>query len=530
MIICHPLVWEAGSLNGAESVLGTLAASGVEVCFTNPGTTEMHLVAALDRVPGIRGVLGLFEGVVTGAADGYGRIARKPAATLLHLGPGLADGLANLHNARMARTPVVNIVGEYATHHRLRQPFPLDIRQLADAVSGWTRDGARSQDLAADAAEAVALATGPPGCVATLLLPADLAWSDAAAPAPAREHGTPRPASADAVRAAAKALSSGLPAALILGTGAAREPGLLAASRIARVTGARLYLSTFPAVIDRGAGLPAPERLGYPADAMRRQLAGIRHLVLADTHEPVAFFAVPGADEPVVPEGTVVHQLAAPAEDAVGALSQLADAVDAAGVPAARQEPARPPRPTGPLTPQAFAAAVGALLPEGAVVADESLTCGFGVPAATRGAPRHEWLCGTGLALGQGLPAATGAAIAAPGRKVLCLVADGSAMYTIQALWTQAREGLDVTTVVCNNQSYGILRQDLAQVTAGRTPGPASSGLLELSPPALDFRRLAQAMGVPATRAESADELVTQLERGLAEPGPALVEAIFARR
>jgi acetolactate synthase-1/2/3 large subunit len=533
-------------VKGAEAVLRTLAAAGVQVCFANPGTTELDLIAALDAVPQVRGVPTLYEGVATGAADGYGRIAGRPAATLLHLGPGLADGIANLHNARAAGTPVLNIVGGHATSHQAQAPFPLSVTQLAATVSGWIRSSAGSGPLPEEVADAVAAAAGPPGCVATLVIPADLSWS--AGPGPAQ----PRPPRAlaevpeAAIRDAAQALGSGQPAAIVLGTAAAREPALIAAARVAHATGARLYLATFPAVIDRGAGLPAIPRLGYPTAAMASQLAGIRRLVLVDTHLPVPFFAAPptpdaavGASGPasgpavpadgrglVVPADCTVHWLGDAGQDVTAALDQLASQVGAASGSWLAEPEARPPRPGGPLTPDSFAAAVAALLPDHAIVVDESLTCGFAVPAMTKGAPRHEWLCGTGLAIGQGLPAATGAAIAAPGRKVICLEADGSAMYTIQALWTQAREGLDVTTVICNNQAYGVLRMEL-----GRTGGPAAGAavsLLDLGRPTLDFTAMARSMGVSASRASTADELVSQLERAIAEPGPALVEAMFA--
>lgn len=515
-------------MNGAESILRTLAAGGVSVCFANPGTTEMPIVAALDQVPEVRGVLALFEGVATGAADGYGRVAGKPAATLLHLGPGLADGIANLHNARVAQAPVVNIVGEHATGHQRFEPFPLSAVQLAQTVSGWTRTAARPECLPGDTADAVAAAVGPPGGVATLFVPADLSWSEAPEPAPPVAPRAARAVSGDAVGRAAMALSSGAPAAIVLGTPAARERALTAAARVAQATGARLYLATFPAVIDRGEGLPAVERLGYATDAMARQLAGIRHLVLVGTHAPVSFFAAPGLPSSPVPDGCAVHWLTTADGDAAAALEELAGAVGAppgAAGRAERQAPGRPAPPSGVLTPASFAAAVGALLPDQAIVVDESLTCGFGVPAATQGAPRHEWLCGTGLAIGQGLPVATGAAIAAPNRKVICLEADGSAMYTIQALWTQARESLDVTTVICNNGAYGVLRMDLGPA-AGRA-GSASASMLDLSRPTLDFTLLARSMGVPAACATTADELVTELERAIAEPGPALVEAMF---
>lgn len=515
-------------MNGARALLSTLVDAGVDVCFANPGTSEMHFVAALDDVPAMRGVLCLFEGVVTGAADGYARIAGRPAATLLHLGPGLGNGLANLHNARRAHTPVVNIVGDHATYHaRYDAPLQSDIASIAGAVSGWYRSTARADDVAGDAADAVAAAMGPPGCVATLVLPADASWSESStgpcAPLPVgRRTGVP----ADTVDEVAKALRSGERTALLLGGTALRADGLHAASRVALTTGAALLGETFPANLERGAGIPAVERLAYFAEMAQSQLEGVRHLVLVDTTRPVSFFAYPDKASDLVPEGCTVHTLARPGEDAAGALEMLAEAVGApvdSGAPALAH---RPDRPTGAVNTESLAAAVGAVLPEGAIVVDEGNTSGLFVPAATAGAPRHDWLTLTGGAIGIGLPMATGAAVAAPDRPVLCLQADGSAMYTIQALWTQAREGLNVTTVMLSNRSYAILNIELHRVGAD-AGGPLARRLLDLTEPDLDFCALAQGMGVPAHRVESAADLAAALETGFAEAGPSLVEVLL---
>ena len=514
-------------MNGAQALIRTLVGSGVDVCFANPGTSEMHFVAALDDVPEMRAVLGLFEGVVTGAADGYGRMARRPASTLLHLGPGLGNGIANLHNARRARTPVVNIVGDHATTQLAYDP-PLtsDIESLARPVSRWFRSSATPDALARDALDAVAGAFGPPGGVATLVVPADVSWLEAGKPASSRPGAVLAPVAADAVAGAAKALRSGEPAVLLVGGNALEERGLVAAARVAGASGAKLLCETFPARIERGAGLPPVERLGYLAEFTIAQLQGARHLVLADALAPVSFFAYPGLPGYLVPEGCEVHTLATGSDDVVGALEALAYEVGAAPDQAAVAPSARPDRPRGALDAQTMAAAIGAVLPEGAVVSDEGNTSGLFVSGATAGAPRHDWLCLTGGAIGQGLPLATGAAVASPGRPVLCLEADGSAMYTFQALWTQAREGLDVTTVIINNGSYAILELELSRVGAG-DPGPRARGMLDLKGPDLDFVALASGMGVPATRATTAEEFTTQLERAFSTPGPALVEALL---
>jgi acetolactate synthase-1/2/3 large subunit len=470
-------------------------------------------------------VLALFEGVATGAADGYARMTGRPAAVLLHLGPGMANGLSNLHNARKARTPMVAIVGDHATYHkRFDAPLESDIETMARGVSSWVRASRRTRDLAGDAADAVAAAIGPPGQVATLILPADVSWSDGAAVATPRA----RPASAiapDAVIAEiAAALASGEPCVVFLGGRAVREPGLVAAARIAQATGAALLCETFPARLERGAGLPAISRLPYFAEQAVAKLAPYHHVILVDTAEPVSFFAYPGKPSELVPAGCRVHRLAAGAEDVIGSLQALADRVGAAKLPPIPAV-ARPALPTGPLTIEAAAHAIGALMPDHAIICDESHTSGGFIPGATAGAPRHDWLSLTGGSIGHGLASAVGAAVACPDRKVICLEADGSAMYTPQALWTMVRERLDVVTVIFNNSAYAILRIELARVGAGAR-GPKADDMLSLARPALDFVSLARGMGMAATRATTAEEFVAQLARAFAEPGPHLIEAI----
>jgi acetolactate synthase I/II/III large subunit len=518
-------------MNGAQSLIRTLVACGVDVCFTNPGTSEMHFVAALDDVPEMRAVLGLFEGVVTGAADGYGRMTGRPAATLLHLGPGLANGTANLHNAKRAHSPVVNVVGDHAIYHQAYDaPLQSDIASLARPVSCWYRSAASGQTVSEDAAEAVAAASAPPGGVATLVVPADVSWSEAAAPARPRPVPPRDSVPAGTVEQVAKVLRE--PSAngdgggvLLVGGPAMTEKGLVAATRVAQATGSKLLSETFPAVHERGAGIPPVERLAYLAELVGLQLQGARHLVLAGATSPVSFFAYPGKPSDLVPEGCEIHVLAGVDEDVVGALEALAELLGAAGTPPARQEAARPPLPSGALDAQSAAAVIGALLPEGAVVSDEANTASIFIPGATAGAPPHYWMTLTGGAIGQGLPLATGAAVACPDRKVLCLEADGSAMYTLQALWTQAREGLDVTTVVYANGSYAILAMELGRVGAAQG-GERARHVLELAPPPLDFVALARGMGVPGWRSTTAEEFADHLGRALAEPGPALVEAV----
>jgi acetolactate synthase-1/2/3 large subunit len=280
--------------------------------------------------------------------------------------------------------------------------------------------------------------------------------------------------------------------------------------------------------LERGAGLPTVDRLGYLAEFAVAQLQDLRHLVLVDAKAPVSFFAYPNLPSVLTPDGCEIHELVNDGVLAQAALEALADAVGAPAAGAVRAPANRPDRPTGPLNPETIANAIGALLPEGAIVSDEANTAGLFVSGATAGAARHDWMTLTGGAIGQGMPVATGAAVACPDRKVVNLQADGSAMYTLQSLWTQARENLDVTTVIFNNRSYAILNLELSRVGA-RTDGNAAD-LFDISRPPLDFVSLAHGMGVDASRAETADELVVALERALREPGPHLIDAILPAR
>jgi acetolactate synthase-1/2/3 large subunit len=505
---------------GAVLALRTARNAGIDVCFANPGTTEMPLVVALDRVGGIRPVLGLFEGVCTGAADGFARIAGRPALTLLHLGPGLANGAANLHNARRARVPILNLVGDHATWHvDADAPLTSDIEGLARPVSDWVRTSRRAAALGDDVAAALAA-----GGVATLVVPHDLQLAEVSATAPRATAW--RPAGPDAARveaAAALLRDAGRDALLLVGGSGLHADGQRAAARIAAATGCRLVGETFPARMAFGRHLPAIERLPYFPEHAAALLRAHRAVVCAGAREPVAFFGYPGQPSRLLDAAQPRTVLAASDDDVVAALVALADALGAPRAPVVDAgEP--PTAPRGALDMHALASAVAAVVPADAVVVDEGATSSalyFGV--AGRAAP-HEVLSLTGGAIGQGLPCATGAALARPGRPVIALQADGSALYTPQALWTQAREGLHVVTILCANRAYRILTLELMRAGVAE-PGPAAARLTTLDAPAPDWTALARGFGVPATRADDADGLVQALRRALATPGPTLIEA-----
>ncbi len=514
-------------MNGAESLIRTALAAGVDVCFANPGTTEMPLVSALDSIPGFRSVLGLFEGVCTGAADGYARMADKPALTLLHLGPGFANGIANLHNARRARSAVVNVIGDHATWHLAADaPLTSDIVSLANPVSGWVREVKSPSRFPQDTAEAIAAAGRSPGKVATLIVPSDCQWSPAGEPAkPIAPAALPQAASSAVSKAADLLRAHGANAVLFMGAQATRERGLKAAARIAAKTGCRLMCETFPARIERGGAIPFVEKLPYFPEQATESLTKSAAVILAGAPAPVAFFGYPNLPSGLIPEGRPTTALAAPLEDAASALEVLAELISAPREAAASPSQ-RPARPTGKLDATTIGAAIAGLMPDNCIVMDEAATTGLPFFGLSIGAPSHTYMALTGGAIGQGLPCATGAAVACPDRKVIAFQADGSGMYTVQSLWTQAREKLDVTTLICNNRRYRILQVELAR--AGITePGRVARSLTSLADPEINWSSIASGMGVPAVRVDTAETLCVELERALKERGPNLIEMLI---
>lgn len=509
--------------SGASVVLTTARDAGVDVCFANPGTTEMPFVGALDTVAGLRSILGLFEGVCTGAADGYGRMTGKPAMTLLHLGPGHANGIANLHNARRARTPILNIVGDHTREHlKYDAPLTSDIESLARPVSVWYRSVARDADLATDTADAISAAMGTRRGVATLVLPVDLQSArvrSAAWPAIVR----PAAVTFDAARVeqVADLLLSGHRAVLLMGARALSARGQRAAARIAAATGATCFSETFPARAERGGGLPDIDRLPYFPEPALAALAG-RRVVLAGALAPVTYFGYEGIPgELARPEDIVT--LATPGDAADDALEALADRIGAAtnddGVPIERWRVE-----DGPLTPQTVGRVLANALPDDAIVSIEGGTCGYPFVTASARARRHTILTNTGGAIGQGLPVALGAAVACPERRVFALQSDGSAQYTIQSLWTMARERLPIVMLIASNRRYGILQTELAR---GGLPAdtPHASRLTLLDDPPIDWLALSRGYGVPAERTNTVQALSQALDVALAHSdGPRLIE------
>lgn len=511
-------------MNGAQSLVATLVDHGVGICFANPGTSEMHFLAALEN-PRMRSVLCLFEGVATGAADGWYRMADSPASTLLHLGPGLANGLANLHNARRAGSGIVNIVGEHANAHlKYDAPLTSDLDGLARPMSHWLRRADSPASVAPDAASAVAAARSRPGRIATLILPGETSWGEAGEQPTIPQATVSAPAPSQArVDHIAKVLRSGEPTLLVLGGHAMRGDALLNAGRVAARAGCRIATQFFSARLERGAGRAPLERIPYAVPAALQYLKGFKHIVTVETGEPIAFFAYPDQPSRLKPGDCTVHHLLETGEDAATGLAMLLDALGGATSDAPRQSRATDGPPSGALTPASIARAIAVALPEHAIIVDESLTTGRETLGLTAGAAPHDILQNMGGSIGFSTPVATGAALACPDRRVFCLVGDGSAMYTIQSLWTQARESLNVTTVVFANHSYQILKTEFANMGFG-APGPQALAMIDIDRPRIDWLAMGRSMGVPSVRVATAEDFHAQLVRSAGEAGPCLIE------
>jgi acetolactate synthase-1/2/3 large subunit len=510
-------------MNGADALITTLCDNGVEACFANPGTSEMQFVSALDREPRMRPILCLFEGVATGAADGYGRIAGKPACTLLHLGAGYANGGANLHNARRAATPVVNVIGDHATYHRQYDaPLNSDIAGWAAPNSLWVKSAESPDEVGPLAAEAVQASFGAPGGVASLILPADSAWLETTVAGPVLQPKPRTQVAAGHTAEIAARIKAAKKPVILMGGSTTQEAGIAAAGRVS-AAGVRILIDTFVARHARGAGRFAPDRLAYFGEMALADLEGVDLMVLVETAMPVAFFAYPDRPSVLVPEGCELASLCGRDADGPAALNALADAL---GAPASGPvvEQALPAKPAGRLDAYAVGAAIARHMPQAAIISDDAVTAGLPVFTQTKTARAHDWLCLTGGAIGQGIPLAIGAAVAAPNAKVLSLNGDGAAMYTVQGLWTIARENLDVTVVVFANHAYRILGIELGRTGAGN-PGPAAKTLLDLGSPRIDWLQVAGGLGIPAIRASTAEEFDAAFEDAMTQRGPRFIEA-----
>lgn len=510
-------------MTGAESLVRTLVAGGLRACFANPGTSELHIVSALDRTPELRCILALFEGVATGAADGYARMAGEAACTLLHLGPGLANGLANLHNANRAHVPIINVVGQHPKYHlRYDAPLTSDIEAIARPFSKWVRTSQSSAEIGKDAAEAMVAACIAPGRIATLIVPADVAWSGGASIG--RLAAIPRvpSPSLDTIHHASRMLRSKQPTAILLGGSGLYGAGLRTAGQIAAATGAKLFAPYPFTRLERGSGIPTVERVAYVMEQAVAQLKQFRQIILVGATAPISYFAYEGKSSEFTDPECELHMLAAEGDDCTAALAALSDDLGASRIEPQAEKSVSIQAPTGAITLEGLAAGIAATLPEGVIVADESMTSGRGILAATRGCAPHDWLACTGGSIGIAMPLAVGAAVASPDRRVLCLTADGSGMYTAQALWTMAREGLNICTVVFANGVYAVLKREFSNLRVGE-PGPRAKNLFDIGRPDIDWVSLAKSMGVPGKRVGTVDEFVTALRDGFESEGPTLV-------
>lgn len=514
-------------MNGAESLLETLINNGVEVCFSNPGTSEMHMVAAIGKTEGMRSILSLFEGVCSGAADGYGRMAGKPACTLLHLGPGLSNASANLHNAKKANSPVLNLIGDHAVYHKKYDaPLTSDIITLAQSVSDWVHTTKTAEKLPSDAAEAIAIANQGAGNIATLIVPADCAWNESVEPAQFKQAPPVSLVEDAAVSRAAELLQNGKQSMILLGNMGLTEEALALADKLAQATGVRIFTDTFFTRMPRGEGRCQIERLAYFAEMGVEQIKDMEQLIMVGTKAPVAFFAYPGKPSEFYAPGSELHTLADVDENAEDALARLVAAVDATSQTPRLAKLVKAGPGKGELSPRTIAQTFAEYLPVDAIVVDEGATAGGACYPSSANAEPHDWLTLTGGSIGFGLPTAIGAAVACPDRKVVCNHGDGGAMYTIQSLWTMARENLDICVLIFANRKYQILQIELARVGA-QTMNKKTMDMLDISNPDLDFVKLSEGMGVPATRANTIEEFNEQYIEAMNTRGPRLIEIML---
>lgn len=516
-------------VNGAEALVATLEACGVTACFANPGTTELEIVAALDRSAGIRSVPVLFEGVAVGAADGFGRMSGIPGAALLHTGAGFPNGLSAVLNAAKASSPSIAIVGDHPLairewNHVIASG--VDIERVAAPYAKWVRRS-RLTTVGQDAADAFAAACSAPGGPATLVVPSDVAWSAGAEPGRPSAAQKPSPVSAEAVLQAAYALRLPGEAALVLHGEATVDPAALrAAADIAATTGCRVMARASRIV--RGPDFLPVEFLPYSPMLAIEALKGIRHLVLVGAHPPIMPWTYPDRSAPMMADPECrIWTLARPEENVVDALTTLAAEIGGDRSRAAPQPaPGMAPVPaSGTVTPDALAQSIAALIPENAIVIDESVTTGrsfYQVSAASR---PHDWLRNLGGALGYGQPVAIGSAIACPDRKVIVLQGDGAAMYTPQSLWTIAHEGLNVLVVIFANRSYEVLRVDM-RLRHQNVDGAVNHALTDLGTPAIDWAGLARSLGIRSARLDSMQAFNEAFAREAQTAEPALLEVI----
>ena len=512
-------------LTGADALVQTLADLGVDSCFANPGTSEMQLIAALDKESRIRSVLCLFEGVATGAADGYARISGKPAMTLLHLGPGYLNGGANIHNAFRAKSPMINVVGDHAvSHQRYDAPLASDIIGLAASSSRWIKSVDKVEQAGNLATEAWEACHGPEPGPVSLVLPADSAWKEGGRKGAMVRAPELRRPSHEKIETAVQAIKTAKSPMILMNGSALSETGLKHAAKL-NTNGIRIMIDTFAPKIARGVGRFMPDRMHYFAEGAMQDLKDCDLMILAGTKAPVAFFAYPDRPSLLVPEGCKVVSLGGFDTDSEKILFEL---VKAFGIENSAPLANRvcPDKPAGKLSGTTIGTSIARYLPSNAIVSDDGVSNSIGCYFATVNAEPHDWLMLTGGAIGQGMPVALGAALAAPDRKVLCLSGDGAGMYTCQSLWSMARENVDVTTIVFVNHSYRILNIEQSR-TGAKDPGHVAKSMLDLSNPEIDWVRLAQSMGVPGTLCTTAEEFDSALERAFSKEGPSLIAALL---
>lgn len=517
---------EVNSCTGADIMFDALYQGGARICFANPGTTELTMVSALARQTGIRSVLSLFEGVCTGAADGYFRVSGQVPLTLLHLGPGFANGIANLHNARRAGSRIINLIGDHASWHlSYDAPLTSDIESLASPVSREVIRMRSPAGITADVQSSFEATCRKEGGSATLIIPTDVIDATVKPGSAQLRASTWQGANvADQIISdAAQKARNADEIIVLIGGNALDEAGIKAGAALAEKLGGRLLMEPYPAIVTLGGDLPQVERQAYFPDDVIAQM-GDATVILAGSRMPISYFGYEGWPSQLVAEERLVR-LAGPEHDAVDALQRLAEILGAEAVSSPEHKTANSVADGGAsLTPASVIEELIEQLPDGSIISLEGSTLGGPWLRSAHRARRHRVMTNTGGAIGQGLPCAVGAALAAPDVRVVSLQSDGSAQYTFQSLWTMAREKLNVTVIIAANHRYAILQTELARADAPLDDAVIAD-LTLLDRPRIDWVALATGYGVEAVRATTNDELAAALRYGLSLDGPLLIQA-----
>ena len=515
-------------MNGAAAFFKSIVDNGIDTIFACPGTSEMQVVDEVGY-SNLRVVLCLFENSVTGMADGYARMLDKPALGMVHVTCGLTNALANMHNARIANSRMIIFGGGVHVAHEVNEPVHsmLQRQPYVAQIAAQCVIEARSPDqLAAAATQALKASNDGAGKIVYVYGPNNAVWGESSFQGKLTSSAEQRQrVSTATISSIADTLKAGKKTAFILDNLALREEGLEILGRIAEGAGGRLFREWLPSRIAMGAGRVRTETLPYGGAEGRELLSEFDQIVLVGAKIPVCPFSYENQPWVKIPENCNVHTLATADHDILAALEELATQLDLPEKASNRynRKPGEPP--TGPLSGNSIVQSLSILMPADSIVLDEAMLENVMFPLLMDGAAPFDFMAACpGGAIGAGPPVACGAAIACPNRKVILLEGDFSLMQGNTALWSMAQHNLDICVINYNNEGSASLSTELARVRQGEAQ-PKSIELLRIRKPTIDYAAMAESMGVPASRAETAEEFHLQLTKAMSTKGPHFIDA-----